>query len=233
MLRRLCNARSSRASEPKSSPSLISQRLSQSGANMSWKRAFGSVAAQTGACGALLSLPDNVRDDVGVAPGVAAIYGAGVGTCYALRPVAAESIAARVAWYGVFAGPVSGSLAMAVAAYAASLILPPTSPLPPEGQARLTAALQERDLGSLAARGTCRRRRSRTCGTRRSRRFWRTRPARDRVRALRAGRGADPAPARGARRLKRAAADLGGGEGFEGVALALVAAVRGAASTTH
>ena len=64
---------------------------------MSWKRAFGSVAAQTGACGALLSLPDNVRDDVGVAPGVAAIYGAGAATCYALRPAAAESVAARVA----------------------------------------------------------------------------------------------------------------------------------------
>ena len=42
---------------------------------MSWKRAIGTVAAQTGACGALLSLPDNVRDDVGVAPGVAAITG--------------------------------------------------------------------------------------------------------------------------------------------------------------
>ena len=123
---------------------------SSSGAKMSWKRAFGTVAAQTGACGALLSLPDDVRDDVGVAPGVAAIYGAGAGTCYALRPAAAESVAARVAWYGLFAGPVSGSLAMGVAAYAASLILPPTSPLPPEGQARLTAALQERDLGSLA-----------------------------------------------------------------------------------
>ena len=46
---------------------------------MSWKRAVGTVAAQTGACGALLSLPDDVRDDVGVAPGVAAIYGAGAG----------------------------------------------------------------------------------------------------------------------------------------------------------
>ena len=117
---------------------------------MSWKRALGTVAAQTGACGALLSLPDDVRDDVGVAPGVGAIYAAGAGTCYALRPVAAESIATRVAWYGLFAGPVSGSLAMGVAAYAASLILPPTSPLPPESQARLTAALRERDLGSLA-----------------------------------------------------------------------------------
>ena len=90
---------------------------------MSWKRAVGTVAAQTGACGALLSLPDNVRDDVGVAPGVAAIYGAGAATCYALRPAAAEGVAARVAWYGLFAGPVSGSLAMGVAAYAASLIL--------------------------------------------------------------------------------------------------------------
>ena len=57
---------------------------------MSWKRAVGTVAAQTGACGALLSLPDNVRDDVGVAPGVAAIYGAGAATCYALRPAARE-----------------------------------------------------------------------------------------------------------------------------------------------
>ena len=62
---------------------------------MSWKRAVGTVAAQTGACGALLSLPDDVRDDVGVAPGVAAIYGAGAATCYALRPAVAEGVAAR------------------------------------------------------------------------------------------------------------------------------------------
>ena len=194
---------------------------------MSWKRAFGSVAAQTGACGALLSLPDNVRDDVGVAPGVAAIYGAGAGTCYALRPAVAEGVAARLAWYGLFAGPVSGSLAMGVAAYAASLILPPTSPLPPEGQARLTAALQERDLGSLAG--------ARHLPPETVAHLWH-----EALSPFLEDEGCDatacgpfaPAVAQIQRRpaaraaLRRAVADLGGEEGFEGLALALVAAER-------
>ena len=192
---------------------------------MSWKRAVGTVAAQTGACGALLSLPDNVRDDVGVAPGVAAIYAAGAGTCYALRPAVAEGVAARVAWYGLFAGPVSGSLAMGVAAYAASLILPPTSPLPPEGQARLTAALQERDLGSLAG--------ARHLPPETVAHLWHEALSpflEDEACDATACGPFAPAVAQIQRRpaardaLRRAAAELGGGEGFEGVALALVAA---------
>ena len=192
---------------------------------MSWKRAVGTVAAQTGACGALLSLPDNVRDDVGVAPGVAAIYGAGAATCYALRPAVAESIAARVAWYGVFAGPVSGSLAMGVAAYAASLNLPPTSPLPPDAQARLTAALQERDLGSLAG--------ARHLPPETVAHLWHEALSpflEDEACDATACGPFAPAVAQIQRRpaardaLRRAAAELGGGEGFEGVALALVAA---------
>ena len=194
---------------------------------MSWKRAVGTVAAQTGACGALLSLPDNVRDDVGVAPGVAAIYGAGAGTCYALRPAAAESIAARLAWYGLFAGPVSGSLAMGVAAYAASLNLPPTSPLPPDAQARLTAALQERDLGSLAG--------ARHLPPETVAHLWHEALApflEDEACDATACGPFAPAVAQIQRRpeardaLRRAVAELGGGEGFEGVALALVAAER-------
>ena len=192
---------------------------------MSWKRAVGTVAAQTGACGALLSLPDNVRDDVGVAPGVAAIYGAGAATCYALRPAVAEGVAARLAWYGLFAGPVSGSLAMGVAAYAASLILPPTSPLPPDAQARLTAALQERDLGSLAG--------ARHLPPETVAHLWHEALSpflEDEACDATACGPFAPAVAQIQRRpaaraaIKRAVADLGGGEGFEGVALALVAA---------
>ena len=194
---------------------------------MSWKRAVGTVAAQTGACGALLSLPDAVRDDVGVAPGVAAIYAAGSTTCYALRPAVAEGVAARVAWYGLFAGPVSGGLAMGVAAYAASLILPPTSPLPPEGQARLTAALELRELSSLAG--------ARHLPAETVAHLWHEAlgpflsdlncdpsacgPFAPAVKAVQARPAARDA-------LLAATRDLGGSGGFEGLALALVAAER-------
>ena len=162
-----------------------------------------------------------------LAPVVPARYGAGAATCYALRPAAAESIAARVAWYGLFAGPVSGSLAMGVAAYAASLILPPTSPLPPDAQARLTAALQERDLGSLAG--------ARHLPPETVAHLWHEALApflEDEACDATACGPFAPAVAQIQRRpaardaLRRAVAELGGGEGFEGVALALVAAER-------
>ena len=114
---------------------------------------------------------------------------------------------------------------MGVAAYAASLILPPTSPLPPAGQARLTAALQERDLGLLAG--------ARHLPPETVAHLWH-----EALAPFLEDEGCDatacgpfaPAVAQIQRRpaardaLRRATAELGGGEGFEGVALALVAA---------
>ena len=65
---------------------------------MAWRRGLGSLAAQTGACGALLSLPEGARDDVAVAPALGAIYAAGAGAFYALGG-AGSSVAQRALWY--------------------------------------------------------------------------------------------------------------------------------------
>ena len=116
--------------------------------------------------------------------------------------MAAESIAARVAWYGVFAGPVSGKKPRDGRGRLRRVIdTAADEPAAAGGQARLTAALQERDLGSLAG--------ARHLPPETVAHLWHEALApfledeglrRDRVRALRAGRRADPAPARGARR---------------------------------
>ena len=114
---------------------------------------------------------------------------------------------------------------MGVAAYAASLILPPTSPLPPEGQARLTAALQERDLGSLAGARHLPPETVAHLWHEALAPFWRTRAATrrragpSRRPSRRSSAGPRRAPRSGGRRRTWAAA-----KGFEGVALALVAA---------
>ena len=106
-----------------------------------WRRALGSFTAQAGASAALIALPEGIRDDVPLGVALGATYVSGAGAFYALGG-AGPSIAARLGWYGLWCGPVGGSLAMGVSAMTASYLMQPGSPLSAEGAGKFAAALE-------------------------------------------------------------------------------------------
>ena len=97
--------------------------------------------AQAGASAALIALPEGIRDDVPLGVALATTYASGAGAFYALGGVSQATVLSRLGWYGLWCGPVGGSLAMGVSALTASYLMQPTTPLSDEGHARFSAAL--------------------------------------------------------------------------------------------
>ena len=190
---------------------------------MSWKRAVGTVAAQTGACGALLSSPTTSgttasrRASPPSTPPALDLLRA---TTRGSRGHRGARRLVRPLRRARERQPRDGRRRVRRVVNTAA-----DEPAAAGGPARLTAALQERDLGSLAG--------ARHLPPETVAHLWH-----EALAPFLEDEGCDatacgpfaPAVAQIQRRpaaraaLRRAAADLGGGEGFEGLALALVAA---------